>query len=152
MINYLLDVHPSALDAVILLMYFVGAWVYRSREAVALTLLFVAVALVGEYVTPLDDVYRFLLYAAMYLLASRWLIKRIHRAVFGTLAIALYSIVYATDSWINSDVETWIWRNHEIIVCTLHIFILLLLSKIRIAVVGSRFDLERLLYRFSKVV
>ena len=139
MINYLISALVN-FDGAILVLYFVVAWKQRSREAVAMTLLFAFVALAFVvYDQPIDDVYQFSLFACLYLTAGHWLYKRGDLATFGALMIAVYYAIYALDSWINSDAETWIWRNHEILVTSLHVFIMLLLSKIRPALVRSRF-------------
>ena len=57
--------------------------------------------------------------------------------------MSAYCLIFAFDSWINSDVETWIYKNHEIIVLVLHAAILLsFVDKLR-AVVGSTVNYGR---------
>ena len=42
--------------------------------------------------------------------------------------MAIYNLIFALDSFVNSEYKTWIWRNHEIIICVLHAFIMLVFS------------------------
>lgn len=65
---------------------------------------------------------------------------------FGAVAIAVYYFVFAADCWINSDVETWIWHNHEIIVAILHANIMLSFSAHYGAVVDACYGPVRRVY------
>lgn len=66
-----------------------------------------------------------ILYAASAVLAS---LSRQLTAALALLCMAVYLLIFSFDSWINSDVETWIYIHHEIIVVSLHIFIVLSFS------------------------
>ena len=77
-----------------------------------------------------DIIFTFVFISVVYCVGAVFLVLQ-HRvlACFAMLVMAGYSIVFAIDSWIYSDVKTWIWLNHEIIVSCIHAVILLSFSR-----------------------
>lgn len=134
------------LSVLISIAYLFVALKWRSIESALCLLVFVALASIGQYNNPIDDVYLFLFFGVIYSTLSYKLLKFKHLAAIGCLLMSIYSLVYAFDSWINADYKTIIWENHEITVCILHVIILLLLSPLRVAVVRSSIYPSRLLY------
>lgn len=67
-----------------------------------------------------------LTYAASSIMAAH---MRQLTAAVALLLMAVYLLIFSFDSWINSDVETWIYNNHETVVFCLHIFIILSFSR-----------------------
>jgi hypothetical protein len=134
------------LSLTIAIAYLFVALKWRSIESALCLLVFVALASIGQYNNPIDDVYLFLFFCVIYSTLSYKLLKLKHLAAIGCLLMSIYSFVYALDSWINADYKTIIWENHEITVCILHLVILLLLSPIRLTVVRSSLYPSSLLY------
>ena len=44
------------------------------------------------------------------------------------VALAMYCAVFAADTWVNANVETWLYINHEIIITSLYLAVLLSFS------------------------
>ena len=137
------------LSVLISIAYLFVALKWRSIESALCLLVFVALASIGQYNNPIDDVYLFLFFGVIYSTLSYKLFKYKHLAALGCLLMSIYSFIYAMDSWINAEYETLIWENHEVTVCILHVIILLLLSPLRASVVRSSLYPSRLLYYFD---
>ena len=137
------------LSVLISMSYLFVALKWRSIESALCLLVFVALASIGQYNNPIDDIYLFLFFGVIYSTLSYKLFKYKHLAALGCLLMSIYSFIYAMDSWINAEYETLIWENHEVTVCILHVIILLLLSPLRASMVRSSLYPSRLLYYFA---
>lgn len=80
----------------------------------------------GKY----TDTYAYTLYSGVNILLSYYFIRRKDFILsIPIITMAIYNLIFALDSFVNSEYKTWIWRNHEIIICVLHAFIMLVFSK-----------------------
>lgn len=75
--------------------------------------------------SDLSAVYSFACFGFAYIILAMLLSGR--HGFFAAL-IALYHFVFATDTWINAETETWIWHNHEVFVLILHVCLIVSFS------------------------
>jgi hypothetical protein len=132
------------IDLYILIAYAVVFIVNRSAGSLLALLVFAFVAYTSYIVDikyTLDATYWFLILSCVYAICANKLKKWDYSAWIGCLLMSFYSLYFSYDSWINWEIETWAYRNHEGIVITIHAFIMLLLSKVQLAMVSSRINL-----------
>ena len=122
---------PNSLDLAIAAAYVAVFAVKRDKRVLLSFLPFIACMFTYQAARSYyDDIFAFSLYSGLYITLSYYLVKRKDFILFiPIITMASYDLLFAVDSWLNSDVETWIWRNHEIIICVLHAFIMLVFSK-----------------------
>lgn len=131
-------------DLTILVMYVVVFTLIRCAGSLLALLVFAVVAYTSykvDFNYTYDDTYFFFLLSVVYLMCAIQLRKLGEIAWVGCIFVSLYYLYFSYDSWINWDVETWTYQNHESIVFTAHILVMLLLIKVRVALVLTRFDL-----------
>lgn len=107
-------------------------------------LVFAVVAYTSYHVSvtyTYDVVYWFAIMSAVYAICAVQLRRWGDISFIGCVFMSLYSLYFSYDSWINWDVETWTYQNHESIVFTAHVLIMLLLSKVHITLVFARLNL-----------
>lgn len=95
----------------------------------------------ADFTQPVDDLYLYGIYGVVYLICAVQLRKWKESAWMGCVFVSLYYLYFSFDSWINWDVETWAYTNHESIVFTAHLLVMLLLIKVRITMVSTRVNL-----------
>lgn len=131
-------------DSTILFLYVVVFALDRSASSLLALLVFAVVAYTASVITvtyTYDAVYWFSITSIIYLMLSLKLRRMGSAAWVGCIFVSFYSLYFSYDSWINWDVETWTYQNHESIVFTAHILVMLLLVKVRVALVLTRFNL-----------
>lgn len=96
---------------------------------------------IASFKYTLDDVYFFLMCSCVYAICARYMRKINESAWVGCVLMSLYSLFYSFDSWVNWDIETWTYTHHESIILIAHAVIMLLLSKIRVAMVYASLNL-----------
>jgi hypothetical protein len=131
-------------DLSILILYVIVFALIRSAGSLLALLVWCAVAytsyeLVSKY--TLDDVYSFLILSVVYAMCAVQLRKWRDSAWVGCVFVSLYYLYFSYDSWINWEVETWTYQNHESIVFAAHILVMLLLISVRLTVVSARLNL-----------
>jgi hypothetical protein len=134
-------------DVSILLLYVVVFTLNRSVSSLLALLVFALVAYTAynaDFNYTYDDTYFYAVLSAVYAICAIQMRKWKESAWAGCVFVSLYYLYFSFDSWINWDVETWAYQNHESIVFTAHILVMLLLVEVRIALVCSR---ARLLWR-----
>ena len=104
-------------DFAILAMYSITALAICRADFLLCAVTFAICSLFINVSTDISTVYSFSAAGFAYILLSLTLARA---QSFGAVVIALYYFAFAADSWINSDVETWIWHNHETIVTAVH--------------------------------
>ena len=93
------------------------------------------------------DVYAYTLYSGINILLSYYFIKRKDFMIsLPIITMAAYNLIFALDSFVNSEYKTWIWHNHEIIICVLHAFIMLVFSKKFTSLVDACFAYVNMLW------
>ncbi len=102
---------------------------------IALIPLFIAIIIP---ITPSVSV-SFSVIAFLYALTALFLHKN-SAMCFSLILMSIYCVVFSIDSWINSNVTTWIYNNHEIIVITLHLVIAVSSSSRAVQSIVSCFD------------
>lgn len=117
-----------------------------NRSAGSLLALFVwsAVAYTAynvDFSYTYDDTYFFAVLSLVYLICAIKMRKWQESAWMGCIFVSLYYLYFSFDSWVNWDVETWAYTNHESIVFTTHFFVVLLLIKVRLTMVFARINL-----------
>jgi hypothetical protein len=125
-------------------MYVVVFALIRSAGSLLALLVWCAVAYTAsivEFKYTLDDAYIYLVFGVMYAMCAVQLRKWRDSAWVGCVFVSLYYLYFSYDSWINWEVETWTYQNHESIVFAAHILVMLLLISVRIAVVSARLNL-----------
>lgn len=131
-------------DITILLLYVVVFSLNRSASSL-LALLVWCVVTYTAYKAAIhytdDTVYLFAIYGVVYLICAMQMRKWGNSAWAGCVFVSLYYLYFSYDSWINWDVETWAYIHHESIVFAAHILVMLLLIKVRIAMVSTRVNL-----------
>lgn len=98
-------------------------------------------ASIVDFNYTLDDAYIYLVFGVMYAMCAVQLRKWRDSAWVGCVFVSLYYLYFSYDSWINWEVETWTYQNHESIVFAAHILVMLLLIKVRVALVSARLNL-----------
>ena len=98
-------------------------------------------ASIVEFKYTLDDAYIYLVFGVMYAMCAVQMRKWRDSAWVGCVFVSLYYLYFSYDSWINWEVETWTYQNHESIVFAAHILVMLLLISVRITVVSARLNL-----------
>ena len=94
-----------------------------------------------------DDAYAYTLYSGVNILLSCYFIKRKDFMIsIPIITMAIYNLIFALDSFVNSEYKTWIWHNHEIIICVLHAFVMLVFSKKFTSVVDACFSYVHMLW------
>jgi hypothetical protein len=131
-------------DLSILILYVIVFALNRSVSALLALLVWCAVAytsyeLSSEY--PIDDVYLFPILSVVYAMCAVQMRKWRDSAWVGCVFVSLYYLYFSYDSWINWEVETWTYQNHESIVFAAHILVMLLLISVRLTVVSARLNL-----------
>lgn len=131
-------------DLNILIMYVVVFALIRSAGSLLALLVWCAVAYTAsivEFIYPLDDAYLYLVFGVMYAMCAIQMFRWRDSAWVGCVFVSLYYLYFSYDSWINWEVETWTYQNHESIVFAAHILVMLLLISVRFAVVSARLNL-----------
>lgn len=101
----------------------------------------VSVALPDSFFHGLGVVFAFCAIASLYLAFSVAAFLMATKTIgLALLAMAGYCFIFAVDGWVNSNVETWVYINHEIIIAVLHLFIILSNSKRLSSMVGNAAD------------
>jgi hypothetical protein len=116
----------------------------RNASALLALLVFAAVAYTSghaDFKYSDDDVYLFAILSIVYLMCATQMRRWSNPAWYGCIFVSLYSLYFSYDSWINWEIETWTYQNHESIVFTSHVLVMLLLSKVHLALVCSRVNL-----------
>ena len=120
------------MDWVILLCYSV-VFILCNRK---LVLLVAAVPLIASMIIPSQLfigaalVFTFAALSVCYMLATVFAVQSREKWLpVALFSMAVYCIIFAIDSWVNSHAETWIWTHHEVIIVTLHAFILISLNR-----------------------
>lgn len=124
--------------------YVVVLDIKRSADSLLALLLWYTVLYtvnITEAKYPIDDVFMFAIYGTAYLIFTVYLWRKGRLAWVGGAVVASYYLYFSFDSWINWDVETWAYTNHESIVFTAHLIVMLLLIKVRAAMVLTRVNL-----------
>ena len=96
---------------------------------------------VAEIYYTYDAVYWFSILSVVYLMCAKQLKRWGCSAWMGCVFVSLYYLFFSLDSWINWDVETWTYQNHESIVFIAHVLVMLLLFKVRGPVVLTSINL-----------
>jgi hypothetical protein len=131
-------------DLNILILYVIVFALIRSASALLALLVFALVAYTAsivEFIYPLDDAYLYLVFGVMYAMCAIQMFRWRDSAWVGCVFVSLYYLYFSYDSWINWEVETWTYQNHESIVFAAHILVMLLLISVRFAVVSARLNL-----------
>ena len=131
-------------DLNILVLYVVVFALNRSASAWLALLVFALVAYTAsivEFIYPLDDAYLYLVFGVIYAMCAVQLRRWRDSAWVGCVFVSLYYLYFSYDSWINWEVETWTYQNHESIVFAAHILVMLLLISVRLTVVSARLNL-----------
>jgi hypothetical protein len=131
-------------DMIILGLYALVFIVVRNASALLALLVFAAVAYTSskaDITYTYDVVYWFTIMSSVYLICAIQLRRWSNPAWYGCIFVSLYSLYFSYDSWINWEIETWTYQNHESIVFTSHVLVMLLLSKVHLALVCSRVNL-----------
>lgn len=131
-------------DITILLMYVFVFALNRSAGSLLALLVWCLVAYTAyivDFAYTYDDTYFFALLSIVYLMCAIKMRKWKESAWMGCVFVSLYYLYFSFDSWINWDVETWAYTNHESIVFTAHLLVMLLLIKVRITMVSTRVNL-----------
>lgn len=101
----------------------------------------VAATLPDSFFIGLGVPFAFCAIAFLYLAFSVASLFRATKTLAVTLTLmACYCFIFAIDGWVNSNVETWIYINHEAIVAVLHFLIILSTSKRLSSMVGNAAD------------
>ena len=100
------------------------------------------------------DTFAYILYCGLYIALSYYFIKTEgfkFRIPFITMAI--YDLIYSLDSYmfgvqglIEPNADTWLYKNHALIVCFLHAFIMLVFSKKFTSLVDACFSYVHMLW------
>ena len=131
-------------DLNILVLYVIVFALIRSASALLALLVFALVAYTAsivEFIYPLDDAYLYLVFGVMYAMCAVQMRKWRDSAWVGCVFVSLYYLYFSYDCWINWEVETWTYQNHESIVFAAHILVMLLLISVRLTVVSARLNL-----------
>lgn len=136
-----------SLDAAILAAYII-LYLFKKDGRILFCLLpFIAYLFTFNIENTNHDIYAYSFYSGLYITLSYYFIKRRDFIIFAPIiTMASYDLLFAYDGWVNSAVETWIWRNHEIIICVLHAFIMLVFSKKFTSVVDACFAYVHMLW------
>lgn len=106
--------------------------VYRKvskRPLISVVVSFVVIFMMPTFAfTPNAIHYTYLFFCFAYMLTTMLSFDGNKLTSVACLFMAAYSLIFGIDSWVNSDAETWIYNNHEIIVLLLHSFIILSFS------------------------
>ena len=120
----------SNLDAVIVTAYLLLTLIKRDCRIIVILLPMLMYTVTFKQESPLDDFYAYSLYSAIDITITYYFLrKRQFVITIPIILMSIYCFVFALDSYLNSSVETWIWRNHENIIVVLHSFILFSFSK-----------------------
>lgn len=131
------------MDAFYLLMYAVGFAAFGRSPLFFFALIpfAVSVALPDSFFHGLSVVFAFCAIASLYLAFSVAAFLMATKVIgLALLSMAGYCFIFAIDGWVNSNVETWIYINHEAIVAVLHFLIILSTSKRLSSMVGNAAD------------
>jgi hypothetical protein len=131
-------------DMITIGLYVLVFIVVRNASALLALLVFAAVAYTSSHAGfkySDDDVYLFAILSIAYLMCATQMRRWSNPAWYGCIFVSLYSLYFSYDSWINWEFETWTYQNHESIVFTSHVLVMLLLSKVHLALVCSRVNL-----------
>lgn len=119
--------------------YLVAALVFLKDKVFLLCLGSFALVLMLPKITwsGVDVIKIHICYAVLYMflcILLYWLEN--HLPALAAAIMALFCSIYATDAWVNSNVETWIFINYSYIVIALHFIIMLSFSRKLSAMVG----------------
>lgn len=110
---------------VILAGYVVLCGALRKGYVVSCLLAFCVVAAIQLYypseVTSYQVAFSFVISSCIYAILACYLHKKnLLIAMFAACCIASYDLFFASDTFVNYEVETWVYRNHEGIITVLH--------------------------------
>lgn len=131
-------------DELTVIAYAVVLIAVRNASAMLALLVMLIIAYTAmklEFKYPIDDVYLFPVIGSAYLICAKIMRSCGCISWIGCILMSLYSFYYSYDCWMNGEVKTWVYRNHESIILIIHAFIMLLLSKAQLAVVSARLNL-----------
>ena len=125
------------LDIIIISLYLVVLFATRNKLLLFAMLAFSLSALLYRDIEP--SIY-FSIIAVIYSLTALVVCMRSLSLALGLFSMSIYFIIFAIDTWINADVETWLYNHHEVIVSALHIVIVVSSSSRAIQIISSRID------------
>lgn len=131
-------------DISILILYVVVFSLNRSAGALLALFVWAVITYTAynvDFEYTYDDTYLFVVLSVVYAICAMQLRKWKDSAWVGCVFVSLYYLYFSFDSWINWDVETWAYIHHESIVFAAHILVMLLLIKVRVALVFTRVNL-----------
>lgn len=131
--------HPISLS--LAAAYIVAALAYYSDRyfrAVGVVTLLVLLTPSSWFAENVEVIHMQVLYSIVYglMVVMLTLGKKLIPAGALTCMI-MYMLIFSLDTWVNGDVETWVYINHESIVVCLHIIILLSFSQKLSSLVGT---------------
>ena len=119
-------------NAEIIAAYIAALFVYRNRYFAVVSIAVLLICFIPD--SFLDTTYKtfntFSLISLVFVFLSIMLFycKKYLPSV-ALCIISLYCAIFATDTWVNSNAETWLYNNHENIIVGLYAFVLLSFSK-----------------------
>jgi hypothetical protein len=122
--------------------FIAALFVYRDKYFSLVALFVVLICFIPD--SFLADAYRtintFTLISLVFIALSFMLfLRKKYLPALAVLLLSIYCAIFATDTWINSNAETWIFINHENIIVGLYFIALLSFSKRVSAVVVACF-------------
>lgn len=110
----------------------IGMLAHKSWQFFLCVLIFLSslIFYLSENPNYVDITLSFLVYFSAYLILSAKLFRsKYFSAAFVAGIICLYNLLFALDTFVNHEVETWIYQNHESIILVLHVALVCLFSQ-----------------------